>query len=192
MTNLRECVRSAAEVVSTASTNLNGDSNDKISGRCGSDFGDIFVKDANEPMLRWFASNTVYEYEDVEAPISAPPETSTGDALTEYHSDTDSDIENDMIRSLFKEGNRRQRQGDLTGAVRRFQNCLTRLSSNTSYASLTTAQSLTVCGVSKVELLEHITDCYCVLGLWTEAKATMGGGNYRSSSTKWVKKTQST
>lgn len=174
MTNLRECVRSAADVVSTASTNFNVDSNDKIPGRCGSDFGDIFVKDANEPMLRWFASNTVYEYEDVEAPIPTPPDASTGDALTEYHSDTDSDIENDMIRSLFKEGKKRQGQGDLTGAVRRFQNCLTRFSSNASYASLTTAQILTVCGVSKVELLENITDCYRALGLWTEAKATMG------------------
>jgi len=174
MTNLRECVRSAADVVSTASTNFNVDSNDKIPGRCGSDFGDIFVKDANEPMLRWFASNIVYEYEDVEAPIPAPPDASTGDALTEYHSDTDSDIENDMIRSLFKEGKRRQGQGDLTGAVRRFQNCLTRFSSNASYASLTTAQILTVCGVSKVELLENTTDCYRALGLWTEAKATMG------------------
>ncbi|EUC48640.1 hypothetical protein COCMIDRAFT_51809, partial [Bipolaris oryzae ATCC 44560] len=173
MTNLRECVRSAADVVSTASTNFNVDSNDKAPGRCGSDFGDIFIKDANEPMLRWFASNTVYEYEDVEAPIPAPPDASTGDALIEYHSDTDSDIENDMIRSLFKEGKRRQGQGDLTGAVRRFQNCLTRFSSNASYASLTTAQILTVCGVSKVELLENITDCYRALGLWAEAKAIM-------------------
>ncbi|KAJ6195056.1 hypothetical protein J3E72DRAFT_377497 [Bipolaris maydis] len=134
MTNLRECVRSAADVVATASTNLNVDSNGKTTGTCGSDFGDVFVKDVNEPMLRWFASNTVYEYEDVEAPIPAPPDASNGDAMTGYHSDTDSDIENDMIRSLFKE----------------------------------------VCGVSKVELLENITDCYRALGLWAEAKATMG------------------
>ncbi|KAJ6278626.1 hypothetical protein J3E71DRAFT_182561 [Bipolaris maydis] len=174
MTNLRECVRSAADVVATASTNLNVDSNGKTTGTCGSDFGDVFVKDVNEPMLRWFASNTVYEYEDVEAPIPAPPDASNGDAMTGYHSDTDSDIENDMIRSLFKEGKKRQGQGDLTGAVRRFQNCLTRFSSNTNYASLTMAQILTVCGVSKVELLENITDCYRALGLWAEAKATMG------------------
>jgi hypothetical protein len=92
MNNLRECVRSAADVVSTASTTLNADTSDKISVKHGSDFGDVFVKDANEPMLRWFASNTVYEFDDVEAPLPAPLEASTGDAQTEYQSDSDSDI----------------------------------------------------------------------------------------------------
>jgi hypothetical protein len=173
MNNLRECVRSAADVVSTASTNINADVNDKISVRYGSDFGDVFVRDVNEPMLRWFASNNVYEYEDAEAPLPAPSETGTGNVLTEYHSDTDSDLENDLIRSLFKEGKKRKGQGDWTGAVRHFRNCLTRFSSNANYASLTATQSLTVCGVSKVELLEHLTDSYCLLGSWGKARSTM-------------------
>lgn len=173
MRNLRECVRSAAEVVSTASTTLNADPGDRASVRYGSDFGDVFVRDANEPMLRWFASNTVYEYEDAEAPLPAPSEASTGDALTEYHSDTDSDLENDLIKSLFKEGRKRREHGDLTGAVRHFRNCLTRFSSKSSYVSLTAAQSLKVCGVSKAELLEHLVDSYCLLGSWGKAKSTM-------------------
>ncbi|CAN9124138.1 unnamed protein product [Alternaria alternata] len=173
MNNLRECVRSAADVVSTASTTLNAETSDKISVKHGSDFGDVFVKDANEPMLRWFASNTVYEFEDVEAPLPAPSEASTGDAQTEYQSDSDSDIENDLIRSLFNEGRKRKDIGDLESAVRYFRNCLTRLSSNTSYTSLTSARSAAACGVSKTDLLECLLDCYCLLEAWSKAKAIM-------------------
>ncbi|KAL1800560.1 hypothetical protein ACET3X_000902 [Alternaria dauci] len=173
MNNLRECVRSAADVVSTASTTLNADTSDKNSVKNGSDFGDVFVKDANEPMLRWFASNTVYEFEDVEAPLPAPSEAGTGDAQTEYQSDSDSDIENDLIRSLFNEGRKRKDIGDLESAVRYFQNCLTRLSSNISYTSLTSAKSAVVCGVSKMDLLEYLLDCYCLLEAWSKAKAIM-------------------
>ncbi|CAG5145720.1 uncharacterized protein ALTATR162_LOCUS1757 [Alternaria atra] len=173
MNNLRECVRSAADVVSTASTTLNADTSDKISVKHGSDFGDVFVKDANEPMLRWFASNTVYDFEDVEAPLSAPSEASSGDVQTEYQSDSDSDIENDLIRSLFNEGRKRKEIGDLESAIRYFRNCLTRFSSNASYTSLTSAKSAAACGVSKIELLEHLIDCYCLLEAWSKAKAIM-------------------
>jgi tetratricopeptide (TPR) repeat protein len=173
MSNLRECVRSAADVVSTASTTLNADTSDRISVRHGSDFGDVFVKDANEPMLRWFASNTVYEFEDAEAPLPAPSEASTEDVQTEYQSDSDSDIENDLIRSLFNEGRRMEDLGDLESAIRYFRNCLTRLSSNASYMSLTSAKSASARSVSKIELLEHLVDCYCLLGAWNNAKTIM-------------------
>ncbi|CAN9099574.1 unnamed protein product [Alternaria sp. RS040] len=173
MNNLRECVRSAADVVSTASTTLNAETSDKTSVKHGSDFGDVFVKDANEPMLRWFASNTVYEFEDVEAPLPAPSEASTGDAQTEYQSDSDSDIENDLIRSLFNEGRKRKDIGDLESAVRHFRNCLTRLSSNTRYTSLTSAKSAAAYGVSIPDLLECLLDCYCLLEAWGKAKAIM-------------------
>ncbi|KAF1847385.1 uncharacterized protein K460DRAFT_241581, partial [Cucurbitaria berberidis CBS 394.84] len=173
MNNLRECVRSAADVVSTASTTLNAEVSDKVSVRQGSDFGDVFVRDANEPMLRWMSSNTVYEYEDMEVSFPDPSEASTGDTPTEYHSDSDSDIENEMIRSLFNEGKKRKDQGDLAGAVRHFRNCVTRFSSNASYASLTSLQSVSTCGVSKAELLEQLTDSYCLLGSWSKAKSTM-------------------
>jgi hypothetical protein len=173
MSNLRECVRSAADVVSTASTTLNADTSDRISVSHGSDFGDVFVKDANEPMLRWFASNTVYEFEDAEAPLPAPSEANTEDVQTEYQSDSDSDIENDLIRSLFNEGRRMEDLGDLESAVRYFRNCLTRLSSNASYMSLTSAKSASARSVSRIELLEHLVDCYCLWGAWNNAKTIM-------------------
>jgi hypothetical protein len=173
MNNLRECVRSAAEVASTASTTLNADTSDRISVKYGSDFGDVFAKDSNEPMLRWMSSNTVYEFEDMDTRFPDPSEASTGEAPTEYQSDSDSDIENEMIRSLFNEGKKRKEQNDVMGAIRHFRNCLTRFSSNASYASLTSLQSVSTCGVSKTELLEQIVDSYCLLGSWSKAKSAM-------------------
>lgn len=173
MSNLRECLRSAADVVSTASTTLTAEPSDRVSVKNGSEFGDVFVKDANETMLRWMASNTVYEYEDVEAPMPDPSEGSTAGATTEYQSDSDSDIENEMIRALFNDGKKRKEQGDFVVAVRYFRNCLTRFSSNASYASLTSLQSVPTCGVSKAEILELLTDTYCLLGSWSKAKTTM-------------------
>jgi hypothetical protein len=173
MNSSRECVRPAANVVSSASTTLNADTNNKISVKHSSHFVDVFAKDANESTLRSFSSNTVYEFEDVEAPLPAPSEASTGDAQTGYHSDSDLDTEKDLIRSLFNEGSKREEIGDLESAVRHFRNCLTRLSSNASYTSLISAKGAAACGVSKIGLLEQLFDCYCLLEAWSKARATM-------------------
>ncbi|KAJ4335350.1 hypothetical protein N0V95_008925 [Ascochyta clinopodiicola] len=113
LTNLKECVESAADVVSTASTTLGPEGSERASAKYGSDFGDVFKKESNETMQRWMSSNTVYEFDDVEAPTLDPSETSTGDALTVYESDSDSDIDNELVRALFNNGKRRKEQGDL-------------------------------------------------------------------------------
>ncbi|KZM21005.1 hypothetical protein ST47_g7816 [Ascochyta rabiei] len=173
LTNLKECVESAADVVSTASTTLGPEGSDKASAKYGSDFGDVFKKESNETMQRWMSSNTVYEFDDVEAPTLDPSETSTGDALTVYESDSDSDIENELVRALFNNGKRRKEQGDLHGAERHLRNCLSRFPSTTSYTSLASSQSTSITGVSKAELLEMLTETYCLQGSWTQAKSTM-------------------
>lgn len=173
LTNLKECVESAADVVSTASTTLGPEGSEKASVKHGSDFGDVFKKDSNEPMQRWISSNTVYEFDDVEAPTLDPSENSTGDALTVYESDSDSDIENELVRALFSNGKKRKEQGDLHGAERHLRNCLSRFPSTTSYTSLTSSQSISVTGVSKAELLELLTETYCLQGAWVQAKSTM-------------------
>ncbi|KAF9693945.1 hypothetical protein EKO04_007800 [Ascochyta lentis] len=173
LTNLKECVESAADVVSTASTTLGPEGSDRASAKGGSDFGDVFKKDSNELMQRWISSNTVYEFDDVEAPTLDPSETSTGDALTVYESDSDSDIENELVRALFNNGKRRKEQGDLHGAERHLRNCLSRFPSTTSYTSLASSQSTSITGVSKAELLEMLTETYCLQGSWTQAKSTM-------------------
>lgn len=173
LTNLKECIESAADVVSTASTTLGPEGSEKTSIKHGSDFGDVFKKDSNETMQRWISSNTVYEFDDVEAPALDPSEASTGDVLTVYESDSDSDIENELVRVLFNDGKKRKEKGDLQGAERHLRNCLSRFPSTTSYTSLASSQSKLNTGVSKAELLELLTDTYCLQGAWTRAKSTM-------------------
>ena len=173
MSNLKECVESAADVVSTASTTLGPEGTERASVRHGSDFGDVFRKDANEPMQRWMSSHTVYEYDDAEAPTLDPSEASTGDAPTMYQSDSDSDIEHELVRALFSNGKKRKDQGDLHGAERHLKNCLSRFPSTASYATLASSQSTLATGVSKAELLGLLTETYCLQGNWTQAKLTM-------------------
>jgi hypothetical protein len=173
MTNLKECVQSAADVVSTASTTLAPETSERASVKYGSDFGDVFKKESNETMQRWISSNTVYEFEDAEAPAPDPSETSIGEALTEYQSDSDSDIENELVRALFNNGKKRKKDGDLQGAARTLQNCLSRFPTTSTYSSITSSQTTSITGVSKAELLELLTETYCLQGAWGDAKSTM-------------------
>jgi hypothetical protein len=89
MDSLRECVRSAADVVSTASTALSAEASDAGSVHYGSDLGDVFFKDANEPMLRWIASYTVHEYEDMGVASLFSSKSEEFEDPTEYQNDSD-------------------------------------------------------------------------------------------------------
>lgn len=172
MKNLRECVRSAADVVSTASSTLTVDMVERTPARYGSDFGDVFVKDVNEPMLRWISSNTVNEFEDM-LPYPDPSEASTGDAITEHHSDSDSDIETEMIKALFTTAKRLKKDGDPLGAERKLRNCLTRLSARGSTASLISLKGAEASGVNRLEILKMMIDIYCTSEDWVKAKGAM-------------------
>ncbi|KAF2657921.1 hypothetical protein K491DRAFT_714050 [Lophiostoma macrostomum CBS 122681] len=108
MTNLRECVRSAADVVSSASTALTADASNKSSIKWGSDVGEVFRRDNNEIVLRWMRSSTIYELPDNEVPHSPMSVSSTDNTFSEYHSDSDSDIENDIIRGLLSSGKKKK------------------------------------------------------------------------------------
>lgn len=173
MSNLWECVRSAADVVSTASTTFIADTSDRTSVNYGSEFGDVFPRDLNEPILRWFHSNSVYGYDDADVPLSASSEAQAEHESTEYQSDSDSEIEIDMIRSLFKEGQKLKEQGDLNNATRHFRNCLALLSTHAIYSSVSSPRLVKLRGVTKVELLELLIDSYCLMGSWNDAKTTM-------------------
>jgi hypothetical protein len=139
----------------------------------GSDFGDLFVKDANEAMRRWMATNIVHEFEDANAPMPAPSEAGTLQTPTEYGSESDSDIEKDMVRALFSKGKKCKEMGNLPGAERQFRICLSRLHALSNSTNRASIQRPTVAGVSKVELLELLTDIYSTQGAWAKAKATM-------------------
>ncbi|KAF2999738.1 hypothetical protein E8E13_004417 [Curvularia kusanoi] len=102
-----------------------------------------------------------------------PSEASTGQAPTIYESDSDSVIEHELVRALFSNGKKRKDQGDLVGAERHLRNCLSRFPSTASYTTLASSQSTLSTGVSKAELLEMLTETYCLQGNWADAKSTM-------------------
>ncbi|KAH7074445.1 hypothetical protein BKA63DRAFT_313970 [Paraphoma chrysanthemicola] len=172
MSNLRECVRSAADVVSSASSTLTVDLVDKSSVRHGSDFGEIFMQGSNEPMMRWMSSNTVYEFEEL-TPQLDPSESSTVGVTAEYQSDSDSDLETEMMKALFESAMRLKDAGDLVGAERKFRNCLTRTSMTASTASLTSLKRAAAGGISRLKILELLLDTYCMLEAWSKAKQVM-------------------
>ncbi|KAF2001885.1 hypothetical protein P154DRAFT_574562 [Amniculicola lignicola CBS 123094] len=170
MHNLRDCVRSAADVVSTASSTLTVKKSDGITFDHGSDFGDIFPRHTNETMVRWMDSRTVYEYDGVEGPTPIAPETITRRAPNTYYSDDDSDIEQDMMKALYDKGKNEKSNGDIVAAERLFRNCMNRLPPESS-SSPNHGTSVKI--ISKSNLLDLLADCYIGMGQWDKAKASM-------------------
>jgi hypothetical protein len=64
LSNLRNCVQSPTSVVSSASTTLGVDHQDRFSVAYGSEFGDCFPSESSKTILRWVSFNTVYEFEE--------------------------------------------------------------------------------------------------------------------------------
>lgn len=120
LANLRNCVQSAASVVSSASTTLGVDPGESFSVKYGSEFGDVFPSQPGETMLRWISSNTVYEFEDHDVDssaqsgqrrISSGDLPSTVEEIDSEQSDSDNDLEVEII------------QASLVGRVPFFSSC---------------------------------------------------------------------
>jgi len=62
--SLRNCVQSAASVVSSASTTLGVEQPDHFSSADGSEFGGFFPSEPGETLLRCISPNTIYEFEE--------------------------------------------------------------------------------------------------------------------------------
>ena len=67
-------------------------------------------------MYRCMTTNTVYEYDDANNSISTRPSAGTEQALTEHSSDSESDLEKDMLRAVFATGKRCRKAENLAGA----------------------------------------------------------------------------
>ncbi|KAH7092440.1 hypothetical protein FB567DRAFT_237932 [Paraphoma chrysanthemicola] len=156
--NLRECVRSAADVASTTSSTLAGDitHDENRSIKLGSDLGDVFPKEPDEMMLRWMSLNTINEDGVVNEP-------STSRVFAEDYCDSDSDIETEMIRALFDSANKMKEDDELTKAESKLRNCL----------SLCSEKSARKDGVTRYEILEALVDTYWMMESWDKAKSTM-------------------
>ena len=147
LTNLRNCVQSAASVVSSASTTLGIDHADHLSVNYGSEFGDCFPPQPSETMLRWVSSNTVYEFEDLSQGSTVQrqkepsgqdtqPPGNTSDIDHSDHSDSDNDLDVEIVQALLRRGKEKLVMDDFSGAERFLRNCLSRTKSSLSLSSI--------------------------------------------------------
>ena len=173
LTNLRNCVQSAASVISSASTTLSIEHADHFSVTCGSEFGDCFPSQPNETVLRWVSSNTVYEFEDMQQANSVPSQRASSkknarrasDTSESDYSDSDNDLEAEIIQALLKRGQKRLDVEDFSGAERVFQNCLTRIVSSLSLSSAHRA--------SKAEVITLLVKTYQQQQKWNAAQSIL-------------------
>jgi hypothetical protein len=145
-------------IVSAAPSVITLEARGDTSVKYGCDFGDLFVQDSNEAMRHWMTASTVYEFDDANNPMSAPFEAGTARAPTEYNPDSDSDLEKDLLRTVFAKGKSCKDIGDLSGAERQFGNCPSRLHAFSGPSSRASLQRSIVAGMSRSDLLELLTD----------------------------------
>ncbi|KAE8448846.1 hypothetical protein EG329_008848 [Mollisiaceae sp. DMI_Dod_QoI] len=175
LNNLRNCVQSAASIVSSASTTLGVEPADPFSVAYGSEFGDCFPFEPGETMIRWISSNTVYEFEEEPAAESSSRRRnltsgnlqSVEEDAEQEQSDSDTDLEVEIFQALLKRGKEKFQAKDFGDAERLFRNCLTRISSNGSMASLHHTPR------SKSEIMTLLLDVYLAEEKWNEAQSLL-------------------
>ena len=129
MSNLRACVRSAATIVSSASTAI--PSLKAVQTPCtvpGSELEDCLPKDEKIALSRWWESNTIYDFDE---PAALPTPHSIAD-LTPlcdggHCSDSDSDFENEVVDDLFAQSRVELEVGDVGRAKSLLLSCLSRI-----------------------------------------------------------------
>ncbi|OQO04172.1 hypothetical protein B0A48_10782 [Cryoendolithus antarcticus] len=126
-TNLRECVRSAASVVSSASTALGVTEEDRDSIIAPSDFGDCLPNGSRLDIQQWIDSRTEYEYsvredQDVEDQNTVFRESDGSDTEVEDAAELDMD----MVRILLSRGQKAYAEGRSNVALRSLDNCFSR------------------------------------------------------------------
>ncbi|KAM5356734.1 hypothetical protein ACJ41O_003380 [Fusarium nematophilum] len=117
MTNMRNCMHSAATVVSSATTILGGELDDETASFCGSDWGDIFPSQTSEPTMAWLSSSAL---------TSEQPDSEFTLRRAETF-DSEPDLDLDLALGLYKKAQVKFRSDDYEGAEPLLRNCLSRL-----------------------------------------------------------------
>lgn len=174
--NQRECMRAAAEVVSSASTIV--ETNSRASTGAPSDFNDVLPPNPSESMLRWFgeAVPSVYEHSDEAAEsaygnvnaCAAPGVVDGGDIASVAFSthmvedsDSDGEIEAEIVQLQLAKGKTELLSGNLEAAENMLKNGLTRLIQHKSRHFGTDL---------KLSVLEALLNIYTRQGKWEKAK----------------------
>jgi len=175
--NLKKCVQSAASVISSASTSLGLDYSEHFSVVPGSDFEDCFPSQPSPTMLRWMSSNTVYEFaedhdtnKDIHGGRVSPGKTVALSNVAEdiHNSDSDSDLEYEIVQALMFSGKEKLAAADLGGAERLFRNCLSRMPSSGSLASIRRSSR-----TEKSEVISILLEIYLKQENWSEAQSLL-------------------
>ena len=129
LTNLRNCVQSAATMVSSASTILGVAPEQSV---LGSDFGDVFPSEPSEPMLRWISSNTVYDFEEENEPPhdsnnTEKNSTEAVDATETDDVDSDNDLEVEIFEALLDRAKTKIDAKQFEEAESLLKNCMSRI-----------------------------------------------------------------
>jgi hypothetical protein len=172
---LSNCVQSAATVVSSASTILGVEDDDQFSIINGSEFGDIFVSEPGETMRKWISSKSVSEFEeDRGGESSSKRRNATSNYMQQVdentesdQSDSDNDLELEIVQALLKRGKERLEEKDLQASERLFRNCLPRLSSNVSTLSVHQIPK------QKSEIIILLLNVYVAQEKWDDAQSLL-------------------
>jgi tetratricopeptide (TPR) repeat protein len=142
LSNMRNCLRSAASVVSSASTTLGQDIRGHES-RYGSDFGDLFPPQHLDMTFDWIAANRIDEFEESNTNPSGDGRTASTDpfgrieeAATSDQWDSDEEVETELTQALLKQGKAKLQSKEYEAAERFFEGCLGRLSDAPSASGL--------------------------------------------------------
>ncbi len=125
--NLRDCLKGAATVMTSASTIVGRHAHDNSSIIYGSDFGDVFPSDPSESTLNWIRENAIQESDEgyvTNSEIShgnVPQKNFPG--IPEER-DYDEELELEVMQAYYEQGLQCSKENNLEEAVRSFQNCI--------------------------------------------------------------------
>jgi hypothetical protein len=161
-------------VVSSASTTLGIEHADQFSVTYGSEFGDVFPAEPRETILRWISSNIVYEFEGEHESDPKPRRLGRSGSLElvekgsgPEQSDSDDDLEMEIIQAMIKRGNEKFEAEDYGGAEKLFRNCLARTSLGGLLVSLHRIPK------SKSEIMQLFIGTYIAQEKWDEAHSLL-------------------
>lgn len=174
---IRETVRSAAVLVSSASIILASDDSDESSIISDSDIQALFPQPLSEAMRRWMDSNTIREFgeDGVENPVGLYDRRQDNDNLPcgDEEADSDSDLESDLVNALFRQGQAKLISGDSASAERLLRNCLSRMDSLTSDVTLSSQRIWGKELVLKVDVLNCLFHACYSQNDWEKSQAVL-------------------
>ncbi|KAK4508774.1 hypothetical protein PRZ48_002513 [Zasmidium cellare] len=167
LSSTRDCVRSAASIISSASTAQGQRSDGTRSVVPDSNYADFFPAEHTPAIDRYMRSTTVDGYEDM-SPRAAPQSVVDMSAWSdegEGSSESGSDVEADLADNLLEEGKQEAKSGDLEAAEESFYHCLRRLPRLEAVRKSRTNKHMEVFGC--------LLDIYTAKKKWTEAQTIL-------------------